>query len=139
VPSRITTNLMISEMKKVEEFKVSGTSKFLIDGYPRNQENLDTWIAATSVFGNEVDLKFVLNLECDEQTCTDRIIKRMADSGRADDKLEVLAKRFETHTNVTLPILEHFYKQNLLNSVNANLDVDQVFQRVKELFLEDTL
>jgi UMP-CMP kinase len=139
VPSRITTNLMISEMKKVEEFKVSGISKFLIDGYPRNQENLDTWIAATSVLGNEVDLKFVLNLECDEQTCTDRIIKRMADSGRADDKLEVLAKRFETHTNVTLPILEHFHKQNLLKSVNANLDVDQVFKKVRELFLEDKL
>ena len=72
VPSRITTNLMISEMKTHKT-----AFKFLIDGYPRNQENLDTWLEAVSKPGNEIDLKFVLNLDCDEKTCTERIKNRM--------------------------------------------------------------
>ena len=129
VPSRITTNLMISEMKTHKT-----ASKFLIDGYPRNQENLDTWIEAVSKPGNEIDLKFVLNLDCDEKTCTERIKSRMINSGRADDNLEFLIKRFDTHNTQTLPILEHFEKQNILKTVDASSDVNTVWSQVQKLF-----
>ena len=122
MPSRITTNLMISEMKT--KMKSFDQVKFLIDGYPRNQENLDTWIAATNQPGNEIDLKFVLNLDCSEKTCTERIRNRMINSGREDDNLEFLIKRFETHKKSTVPILEHFEKQGLLRTVDAGFSVD---------------
>jgi len=49
--------------------------------------------------GKITDVKFVIFLECSEQTMIDRVKKRAAESGdnkRSDDNLEVLQKRFKT-------------------------------------------
>ena len=40
----------------------SGKREFLIDGFPRNKDNLDGW---TSQMGAKVNLRFVLFFECD--------------------------------------------------------------------------
>ena len=37
---------------------------FLIDGFPRNKDNLDGW---TRQMGEKVDLQFVLFFDCDEE------------------------------------------------------------------------
>ena len=42
----------------------SGKSKFLIDGFPRNRDNLDGWNAKME---DKVDFKFVLFFECQEK------------------------------------------------------------------------
>lgn len=42
----------------------TGKGKFLIDGFPRNKDNLDGWKAKME---NKVDLKFVLFFECQEK------------------------------------------------------------------------
>lgn len=44
----------------------SATQKFVIDGFPRNEDNLEGW---ERVMGEECDLKFVLFLECPEEVC----------------------------------------------------------------------
>ena len=47
--------------------------------------------------GDHVDMKFVLFLDCSEETMIARITKRGEESGenkRNDDNLEVLQKRF---------------------------------------------
>ena len=46
--------------------------KFLVDGFPRNQDNYDGW---NEVMGDITDVKFTLFLECSEQTMIDRIKK----------------------------------------------------------------
>jgi UMP-CMP kinase len=66
----------------------------LIDGFPRNEDNVNGWI---KVMGGDVDLKFVLFLDCSEDTMIARITKRGEESGenkRNDDNLDVLQKRF---------------------------------------------
>ncbi len=57
VPVEITVNLIKKAMKK------AGWSdkKFLIDGFPRNNENYDGW---NRVMGEDTDMKFVLFLDC---------------------------------------------------------------------------
>ena len=42
----------------------SGKSKFLIDGFPRNWDNLNGW---NEKMEDKVDLKFVLFFECEEK------------------------------------------------------------------------
>lgn len=37
---------------------------------------------------------------------TKRIIKRGESSGRIDDKVEVIKKRFDTYNNETFPVIE---------------------------------
>lgn len=38
-------------------------NKFLIDGFPRNKDNLDGWVRE---MGDKVNLKFVLFFDCDD-------------------------------------------------------------------------
>ena len=68
--------------------------RFLIDGFPRNEDNQEGWIR---VMGNEVNMEFVLFLDCTEDLMVERILKRASDAGtnaRNDDNEETLRKRF---------------------------------------------
>lgn len=53
VPVEISCSLLENAMKK------SGKSKFLIDGFPRNQDNVNGWTKVENV-----NLKFVLFFDC---------------------------------------------------------------------------
>ena len=57
VPVEITVNLIKKAMQKAGWFD----KKFLIDGFPRNNDNYEGWI---SVMGEDTDMKFVLFLDC---------------------------------------------------------------------------
>ena len=46
------------------------------------------------------------------QTCTSRCLQRgAAGSGRSDDNLESLKKRFQTYVSDTMPIIRHYEAQ----------------------------
>lgn len=44
----------------------SSCNKFLIDGFPRNKDNLDGWEREV---GEKADLRFVLFFDCPEEVC----------------------------------------------------------------------
>ena len=69
------------------------TKRFLVDGFPRDEDNLQAWI---SVMKDSVELEKVLFYEVSEETLTQRILKRGETSGRVDDNIESLKKRFAT-------------------------------------------
>ena len=69
VPVEITVNLIKKAMKK----QGWNSKKFLIDGFPRNQDNVDGW---NRVLASEADVKFVLFLECSQDKMIERIQKR---------------------------------------------------------------
>ena len=87
MPVQITCNLIKIAMEN------SGWSskKYLIDGFPRSVDNVDGW---NEVMGDRTHLGAVLWFDADEATMTDRILMRSAHSGRNDDNIETLKKRF---------------------------------------------
>lgn len=68
--------------------------RFLIDGFPRNIENLGTW---QKLMNEKVNVPFILHLECPEQVMLARLLKRGQTSGRSDDNIESIKKRFHTY------------------------------------------
>ena len=42
----------------------SATKKFLVDGFPRNEDNLEGW---TKIMSEKVDLRGVLFFDCPEE------------------------------------------------------------------------
>lgn len=102
----------------------SGSSLFLIDGFPRNQNNLEGWEKEMS---DKVNVLFVLFFDAPEEVCVERCLSRgQAGSGRSDDNPESLKKRVNTYVNDTMPIVNHFYEKSLVRKVNAALDPEQV-------------
>ena len=61
VPSSITVKLLENAINKA--YQETQCSKFLIDGFPRGQENMQAWEATMK----HHTIKFVLNFECPEE------------------------------------------------------------------------
>ena len=78
-------------VKKAMESNGWNKSKFLLDGFPRSQENIDGWVKE---FGDDVEIERVLFFDLDEDTMKQRLLKRGETSGRADDNEEAIVKRF---------------------------------------------
>ncbi|CAF4788161.1 unnamed protein product [Pieris macdunnoughi] len=126
VPVEVTCSLIHKAMEK------SGKSRFLIDGFPRNKDNLEGW---ERVMSDKTKLLFVLFFECSRDLCTDRCLGRgAAGSGRSDDNIESLKKRFNTYLNDTMPIIDHYDKQDLVCRINAEVSPQEVFADVKKCF-----
>lgn len=86
---------------------------------------------------DKVHLQFVLVFECTEDACVSRCLSRgAAGSGRSDDNLESLKKRFSTFFNDSMPIIEHYNKQDLVRKIDGIASADSVFEKVKEVFRE---
>ncbi|XP_035699022.1 UMP-CMP kinase-like [Branchiostoma floridae] len=130
VPVAITISLIERAMKD------SASTKFLIDGFPRNEDNLQGW---NERMEDKTNLKFVLFFDCSEEVCVQRCLHRgeqqaKAGAKRSDDNLDSLRKRISTYTNSTWPIIDHYQKLSLVRTVDAAGSEDEIFAEVKKLF-----
>eukprot|EP00126_Sphaerothecum_destruens_P008558 Sdes_comp20259_c0_seq2m13736 len=106
VPVAITVQLI----KKAME--TSRSDKFLIDGFPRNQDNLDGW---NKILANHVNFQFVLFFDCPEDLCLQRAMNRGQSSGRSDDNIESFKKRIATYN---CEIFAFFYRGLFRSSIH---------------------
>ncbi|XP_071764122.1 UMP-CMP kinase [Centroberyx gerrardi] len=129
VPVEITINLL---KKAMEETMQADEKKFrfLIDGFPRNENNLQGW---TTVMDGKADVKFVLFFDCGNEVCINRCLERGKSSGRTDDNRESLEKRIQTYLQSTRPIIDQYEKQGKVRTVDASRGVDEVFADVKSV------
>ncbi|KAK7495910.1 hypothetical protein BaRGS_00012900 [Batillaria attramentaria] len=127
VPVEITCTLLRQAMEKSQK------QNFLIDGFPRNKDNLDGW---NHVMNSVARVQRVIFFNCPEDVCVNRCLDRGKTSGRTDDNLESLKKRIQTYYESTMPIIEHYRKQNLVAEINANQTLDEVFSDVRKVFEE---
>lgn len=130
VTCKLLENAMIEHTKNFADSNQRG--KFLIDGFPRNADNLRGW---TSELSDKVEVSFVLFLDCPDDVCVKRCLARgQQGSNRSDDNEVSLRKRLLTYREDTMPIIDHYRKLNLLRTVDATKTPDEVYVEVKELF-----
>ena len=117
-------------MKVLKEYILnSRNKKILVDGYPRNQENVDVW---EKEMKDLVEVKGALYIEVSNEEMKKRLLGR--NEGRADDNEETIAKRLATFNNDTKPIIEFYEKQGNLIKIDASRTVDEIFNDVKTEF-----
>ena len=92
------------------------TKKYLIDGFPRSEDNVTGW---NEVMGSSTELGAVLWFDADEATMTDRIMKRSAHSGRNDDNIETLRKRFAQFAGEQVPIILRYQQEGKVKKIDA--------------------
>lgn len=129
VPVEITINLLRKAMEDTMN-QDDKKFRFLIDGFPRNEDNLQGW---NSVMDGKADVKFVLFFDCGNEVCIDRCLERGKSSGRTDDNRESLEKRIQTYLQSTQPIIKLYEKQGKVRTVDASRSVDEVFAQVKAI------
>uniref|UniRef100_A0A8C9XZU9 UMP-CMP kinase n=3 Tax=Percidae TaxID=8165 RepID=A0A8C9XZU9_SANLU len=129
VPVEITINLLKKAMEETMQ-KDEKKFRFLIDGFPRNEDNLQGW---NNVMDGKADVKFVLFFDCGNEVCIDRCLERGKNSGRTDDNRESLEKRIQTYLQSTQPIIKLYEKHGKVRTVDASRSVDKVFADVKAI------
>lgn len=123
VPQEVTVallkNAILSHVGK-------GEKRFLVDGFPRKMDQALT-------FENEiVKSSFTLFFECPELVMLDRLLERGKTSGRTDDNIESIKKRFHVFVDTSMPVVKHFEQQNKVVKVKCDEPVDVVSKHVKE-------
>lgn len=129
VPVEITCSLL----KRAMENNGWENGKYLIDGFPRNMDNLQGWKKVTEGL---VDEKFCLFLDCSEKVMEERVLARGLTSGRSDDNVESIRKRFKTFIESTMPIVDSYKLQGKLRVVRTDQSVQLVWESIKPLFKE---
>ncbi|HEY6959922.1 MAG TPA: nucleoside monophosphate kinase, partial [Candidatus Limnocylindria bacterium] len=105
-------------------------TRIVFDGFPRTvaqAEALDTLLAS---FGRRVDAAVLLDVPRAE--ILDRLGKRAALEGRADDTPEVIGKRFDVYEQQTRPVVEHYERRKMVRRVNGVGAVDEIAKRLHE-------
>lgn len=123
VPSSVTNGLLLEAMEK------SGKDKFLIDGFPRNEEN-------RTAFEEQTGLQpaLVLFFDCPDEVMERRLLGR--NEGRTDDNIETIRKRFHVFLSSSMPVIEHYEAQGKVARILADRAPDEIYKEVRSLFLE---
>ncbi|GCB71784.1 UMP-CMP kinase [Scyliorhinus torazame] len=130
VPVEITINLIKRAMEETMNQDAT-KDKFLIDGFPRNTDNLEGW---NKNMDTNADVKFVLFFDCSNEICIERCLERGKGSGRTDDNISSLEKRIQTYMQSTKPIIELYEKQGKVRRVDGAKSADEVFVDVQKIF-----
>lgn len=108
VPHFVTIALLKAEM----ELYPPGTV-FLIDGFPRE-------IGQAQAFEETVlPMDLVLFFECDEEVMLKRLMQRSKSSGRSDDNIESIMKRFCTYQKTSLPVVTYYEEMGKVRRVTS--------------------
>ncbi len=112
--------------ERLPEAKLAGGAIF--DGFPRTvaqAQALDAMLARRS---EKID--YVVRLKVDDQGLMDRVSKRFAEEGRADDNPESFKVRLQAYNAQTAPLLPFYSGQGKLVEVDGMAPVEQVAQQI---------
>lgn len=122
VPSEVTIKLL---QRAIQE---DGNDKFLIDGFPRNEENRAAFESVTGIVP-----EFVLFFDCPEEEMEKRLLGR--NQGRDDDNIETIRKRFNVYLESSLPVIEYYNSKGKVRKIDAAKPIEEVFEAVKAVFI----
>ncbi|XP_076922808.1 UMP-CMP kinase 3-like [Bidens hawaiensis] len=121
VPPEVTIKLLEKAMMESEN------NKFLIDGFPRNEENRATFESVTGIVP-----EFVLFFDCSEEEMERRLLSR--NQGRVDDNIDTIRKRFKVFVESSLSVINHYNSKGKVKKIDAGKPVAEVFEDVKVIF-----
>ncbi len=130
----VSSDIVVNLVKEV--FAKDPKAIYLLDGFPRNQENLDVW---TKILGNSAKIEFMLFLQTSDEVMMQRMARRAAESEqkRADDTDDEIQKnRIQVFRNETIPIVESFKKDSKCHVINGNGDLESVTTEINAALKE---
>ena len=101
---------------------------FVLDGYPRTLQQVEALDEILAAEGHALDA--VISLLTDVDAAVDRLLRRSAIEGRADDTADTIKRRQVIYAKETEPLLEVYRVRGLLVEVDALGAIDEVSARL---------
>ncbi|KAI0557927.1 Nucleoside diphosphate kinase [Gracilaria domingensis] len=122
VPGDITIGLLKAAIDG------SNAPGVLIDGFPRQ-------LGQAGAFEKDVsDFEFVIFFDCPEEEMERRLLERGKTSGRTDDNIASIRKRFNTFVTTSMPVIEYYEAKGKVHRIDATQSIDTVTEVVTNLF-----
>ncbi|KAK2750090.1 hypothetical protein FQN57_004582 [Myotisia sp. PD_48] len=127
VPMEITITLLSNAIAAILDQREKSTIKprFLIDGFPRKMDQAEHFEKTVCVS------TATLFLSCPEDVMLNRLLKRGETSGRDDDNIDSIKKRFRVFEDTSMPVVDYFRKQGKVMSVLSLGSKEEVYENIK--------
>ena len=134
---------------------------YILDGFPRSVEQAEQLEKMNEEIDKDADRKFIaVYFDIDTSILVERIVNRRSCpvcgeiynlafkapkkentcdkcgaqlTQRKDDTREVAQARFDTYNNETAPLIDYYKNKGVLKSIDANGDIDTVWERLLEV------
>lgn len=102
---------------------------FVLDGFPRTMRQAEALDEMLREVGHALDVVFELQLP--DEVGRERMLKRAAEEGRADDTPEAIDKRLRIYHEETEPLVEYYRSRGNLVGIHAERTIDAVFAELQ--------
>jgi UMP-CMP kinase len=133
VPVEITLGLLAEAMNEKVGGTEYGAAIFLIDGFPRNFDNLNGWY---TFMRDKACTMGLLVINCPVEELERRILSRGETSGRSDDNIASARKRFATFESQTVPVIRLLQETDF--SLDGSIDYQIAGDRTEDEVWNDT-
>jgi len=103
---------------------------FVLDGFPRTMPQVDALDAMLAEIGRP--LSVVFELQVPDEVAVERLHRRAAEEGRADDTPEAIEKRLELYHRETEPLVGHYRLLGNLIGIHGNRPEHEVFSEIQQ-------
>lgn len=101
---------------------------FLLDGYPRNPDQVSKLDEMLAEYGHRLDA--VIELTIPDEEIMDRLLHRAEIEHRADDTRDVIQHRIEVYHSTTQPLIDLYEERGILVRVDGVGTIDEVLERL---------
>jgi len=102
----------------------------IFDGFPRTVAQAEALDALLARRGRKIDI--VLRLVVDDEALLERIGRRFAAEGRADDNPEAFKVRLNAYNSQTAPLLPYYKAQGTLVELDGMASIDDVARQIDQ-------
>ena len=154
VPDEIVARMITEKLKKQD-----ARAGFILDGFPRTKNQAQ--ILETALSGLNLPLDMVVYFKTSEVTILKRLTGRRICRScgkifhvtnippkkesvcdvcqgelyqRNDDKEETIKNRIEVYNKQTSDLIEYYRQKNILSETSGDLDVDELYEVLKDIF-----
>ncbi len=128
VPDDIIEKMLFDEMNKSEHFG------FLIDGFPRNKNQLKDFLEFLKI--NDYSLVKVFYLDVSLNECLNRIKLRREIENRPDESEEAVKKRLDIYFSETAPLLEAYKDLGVLVRIDGERTIEEIQDELQDIMNE---
>ena len=101
---------------------------FIFDGFPRTVAQAEALDTALSERNTQIDA--VIRLVTEDSRLVERVEKRAAEEGRADDTAEAYKVRLRNYNAQTAPLLPYYRAQGKLHEVDGMAAIEDVTDQI---------
>lgn len=120
---------LVTAMLKARLAERDAAAGALFDGYPRTLPQAASLEALLAESGKKIDS--VLFIDVPDAPIVDRLVKRAALEGRADDTPETIRERLRVYREKTAPLADRYRAAGVLVTIDGHRLVDEVAKDVR--------